>query len=468
MEAIKPDWERRTEWIDGYVARIKPYVRVRRADSLLIKIPNQAYKLNQQGLKLLEYLMEGGKISEVLAAYDDKERVSLDLYHFFRDLTALLKGCYNEREERLAVEKTPFTLPYNLLPVLSEIAVTYRCNLACGFCYAACGCRKNEACPDLPVGRLKEVLDIISGEAGVPSVSFTGGEPLLRPDLPELVAHAKSLGMWTNLITNGTLITAEKAAALKAAGLDSAQVSVEGGSAPAHDRIVRSPGALDAAAGGIKALLKAGLRVHTNTTISALNKDSLAEIVELVKSLGLGKFSMNMLMPVGSAGADLKATFISYAEIGPVIERVRELARRENLEFMWYSPTPMCVFNPVAAGLGNKGCAACDGLLSVAPNGDILPCSSYPKPMGNILEHKGSFRKLWTSGPFRFFQEKRFAHELCRKCPDLAVCNGGCPLYWEKAGWDELLIHGALHQNKGLPDSLKHYEVKNAAVPSAG
>jgi len=448
----KPEWEKRTDWIDGYVARIKPYVRVRRADLLLIKIPNQAYKLNPQGLKLLEYLMEGGTTADILAAYEDKEQVSLDMYWFFRDLTALLKGCYSETSERRAVEKVPFSLPYNLLPVLSEIAVTYRCNLSCKFCYAACGCKKDEAHPDLPAARLKEALDIISKEAGVPSVSFTGGEPVMRPELPELVAHAKSLGMWTNLITNGTLLTSEKVSQLKAAGLDSAQVSIEGGSAGTHDRIVQSSGAFDAAVRGVKNLLEAGLRVHTNTTVSALNKDSLPEVVDLVKSLGLDKFSMNMLMPVGSAGANLEETFISYTEIGPLVETVQGLAERAGLEFMWYSPTPMCVFNPVTKGLGNKGCAACDGLLSLAPNGDILPCSSYPRPMSNILEHKGAFRALWESGPFKFFQEKGFAHEICRKCEDLAVCNGGCPLYWEKAGYGEL---------------IKHNEVQNGVVSSA-
>ena len=458
-EEVKPDWEKRTEWIDGYVARIKPYVRVRRADSLLIKIPNQAYKLNPQGLKVLEYLMEGGKIADVLAGYDDKESVSLDLYWFFRDLTALLKGCYNEGETRKAVEKKPFSLPFNALPVLSEIAVTYRCNLSCRFCYAACGCKKDETCPDISAGRLKEVLDIISGEAQVPSVSFTGGEPLLRPELPELVAHAKSLGMWTNLITNGTLLTREKVAELRTAGLDSAQVSIEGGSPRTHDLITGKAGAFAAAVSGIKNLLAAGIRVHTNTTISALNKDSLPEITELVRTLGLGKFSMNMLMPVGSAGVNLEETFISYTGIGPVIEEVRTLAEKAGLEFMWYSPTPMCVFNPVTKGLGNKGCAACDGLLSVAPNGDILPCSSYPKPMGNILERKGAFRELWASGPFKFFQEKGFAHDICKKCEDLAVCNGGCPLYWEKAGYAELLEARAETKNLKTTEVVDHEPV---------
>ena len=86
------DWEKRIEWIDGYVSRIKPYVRVRGYDSLLIKIPNQVYKLNSQGLKVLKYLLGGGKTADILAGYEDKERVSLDMYYFFRDLAALLKG----------------------------------------------------------------------------------------------------------------------------------------------------------------------------------------------------------------------------------------------------------------------------------------------------------------------------------------------------------------------------------------
>lgn len=433
------NWKKRVEWIDAYAARIKPYVRVRAADSLLIKIPNQTYKLNPQGLKILAFLLEGGSVFSVMEKFEDKEKVSLDIYYFFRDLTALLKGCYNDKEERNAVEKTPFAIPYNTLPVLSEIAVTYRCNLSCRFCYAACGCRKDEEQPGLPAESLRDILGMIKEEAEVPSVSFTGGEPLLRPDLPELVAYAKGLGMWVNLITNGTLLTPETVAALKEAGLDSAQVSVEAGTAEAHDAIVRQAGAFDRTGAGIKELVKAGIRVHTNTTVSALNKNALGGIVELVKELGLGKFSMNMLMPVGSAGANFDETFISYSEIGALVEGVQKKAEAAGLEFMWYSPTPMCIFNPVTRGLGNKGCAACDGLLSVAPNGDILPCSSYPKPMGNMLDHKGAFRKLWQSAPFAFFQEKKFAHRVCRECGDLPVCNGGCPLYWEKAGYKELL-----------------------------
>jgi len=352
---------------------------------------------------------------------------------------ALLKGCYSENDERKAVEIKPFELGYNSLPVLSEIAVTYRCNLACRFCYAGCGCRRDEEHPELPATALKDILGIIKNEAEVPSVSFTGGEPLLRPEVPELAAYAKSLNMWVNVITNGTLATVDKVKELKDSGLDSAQVSVEAGSAELHDRIAAHSGAFELTVKGVENFMKAGIRVHTNTTVSALNKDSLESILDLVKSLGLDKFSMNLLMPVGSAGKNFDETFVSYTEAGGIVERVKEMADARGLEFMWYSPTPVCIFNPIPRGLGNKGCAACDGLLSVAPDGDVLPCSSYPKPMGNILKEKGKFKEMWNRAGFAWFRAKKFAHKVCESCGYLAVCNGGCPLYWEKTGYAELL-----------------------------
>ncbi|MDD4005232.1 MAG: radical SAM protein [Elusimicrobiaceae bacterium] len=435
-------------WVDEYCRKIAPYIHVREADSLLIKVPNQAFKLNPQGLKVLKYLLGGGRVHDIVDRYEDKEGVSRDIHYFFTDLLAFMKGCYRENQKRVAVDAVPFTLPYNTLPVLSELAITYRCNLKCRFCYAACGCRKQDESPDLPPEKLKTVLDIIRREAEVPSVSFTGGEPTLRNDLPQLVRHAKSLEMWVNLISNGTLVTAGLAKKLRAAGLDSAQISVEGGSAELHDRIVACPGAFERTLAGIKNLREAGIRVHTNTTVSGLNKAHLAGIAGLVKKLGLGRFSMNMLMPVGSATAEMDRLFVSYSEIGGLVLGVRREAEKLGLEFMWYSPTPMCIFNPVAHGLGNKGCAACDGLLSVAPNGDILPCSSYPKPMGNLLANENGFRRLWESAEFRHFQTKSFAHELCHSCEHLAVCNGGCPLYWEKAGYDELLARNSEEYGK--------------------
>ena len=433
------DYYSNIRWVEEYARNIRPYIHVREEDSLLIKIPNEAYKLNEQGLRVLKKLLNGESVFSIIDIYADRERVARDIHYFFCDLRALLKGCYHEKEERLAVEKIPFELPFNTLPVLSEIALTYRCNLSCRFCYASCGCQKNSDYREMSTEDIRQVLRIIKNEAGVPSVSFTGGEPTLRDDLPEIIRFAKSLGMWTNLISNGLLITDKMAGSLKEAGLDSAQISIEAGEESLHDAIVRRKGAFSLSTSALRNLMDEKIRVHTNTTISGLNRDHLEGVLHYVRSIGLDKLSMNLLMPAGAAQENLDEILVTYSEIGDIVCRIDRLSRDMGLEFMWYSPTPICIFNPITHGLGNKGCAACDGLLSIAPDGNILPCSSYPRPMGSILEHQGHFQELWSSPAFAFFQKKRFAHEKCLNCGYLPICNGGCPLYWDQVGYQEIL-----------------------------
>jgi radical SAM protein with 4Fe4S-binding SPASM domain len=426
------------QWVNDYVNRIKPYIFIRETDRLLIKIPNEAFRVNEQGIRILKHLLQGGDVMQIVDAFADRERIAEDIHYFFCDLKLLLKGCYHERGEYRSIEKVKFGLGFHRLPVLSEIAVTYRCNLSCRFCYAGCGCRKTQA-GEMSTEQAFRILGIIRNEAQVPSVSFTGGEPVLRNDLERIIAHAKSLGMWTNLITNGTLITPALANDMKGAGLDSAQVSLEAGSEDLHDQIVGHSGAFRKTLNGLQALMNTGIRVHTNTTISGLNRSQLEDILVLIKKMGLGKLSMNLLMPAGSSLTSLAALLVKYSEIGPLILKLHEKAQALDLELMWYSPIPVCLFNPVVHGLGNKGCAACDGLLSVAPNGDILPCSSYPEPVGNLLDESVSFQEIWNSERPQYFQQKRYAHNKCLACEDLALCQGGCPLYWQQVGYNEIL-----------------------------
>ncbi|MBN2104828.1 radical SAM protein [bacterium] len=426
-------------WVDDYLHQIQPFIFIREDDQLLIKIPNEAYKLNSQGVRILQHFFQGGNVQQIIEAYDNPEKVARDIHYFFCDLKLLLKGCFREKCEYRGIEKINFGLQFQKLPVLSEVALTYRCNLRCRFCYASCGCRRSDQEYEMNTQEVFKVLERIRYEAQVPSVSFTGGEPVLRKDLLDIVRHAKSLSMWTNLITNGSRITPELADALKEEGLDSAQVSLEAGTPELHDDIVQHQGAFRKTLDGLYALKSAGIRVHTNTTISAMNKDCLADILNIVKQSGLDKLSMNLLMPAGSSLQSLDQLLVSYSEIGDIVLRIKELAESMQLEFMWYSPTPICLFNPIIHGLGNKACAACDGLLSIAPNGDVLPCSSYPESVGNLLDQNVSFEDLWHSEKVLYFQQKAFAHEKCQQCEHLTVCQGGCPLYWQHVGYHEIL-----------------------------
>lgn len=422
-------------WVDDYMSHIRSHFEVREADNLLIVLPNRAVKLNSMGVKILRFLKDGGRIDEVLKPLALNNESRYEAYCFLCDFRSLISGCLGEGLNRKAVSVEEHGAQFNVLPILSEIAVTYRCNLKCRFCYAACGCHQGSTVNEMTENDVLRVIKIIREQAGVPSVSFTGGEPLMRPELERFVAAAVQTGLRVNLITNGTLLAGnDRADRLKQAGLSSAQVSLEGASAEIHDRLTGVAGSFEKTLIGLKALRDAGIHVHTNTTISKLNAENLVEIVGLVAELGLSRISMNMIIPTGSA-ADMDLQ-VEYSDIWSMIEPARAAARMSDVEFMWYSPTPMCIFNPLATGFGNKSCAACDGLLSISPSGDVLPCSSYAEPVGNLLSE--SFEKVWESAGARYFRNKEYAPSECSGCVDFVACAGACPLYWSAMGTGEL------------------------------
>lgn len=425
-------------WVDEFVAAVRPWIFVRTEDNLLIKRPNEAVKLNAEGARILKALLEGETIGALLdrlgRAPERVEEVALFLFDVRRHLEGRLDALNRTR----ATEVEPFALGFSKLPVLSEVAITYRCNLRCTFCYAGCNCTTNPTGDgrEMTVAEIGRVLERIRHQAKVPSVSFTGGEPTLRPELPELVRRAVALDLRVNLITNGTQVTRELAEALAAAGLASAQVSLEGVTAATHERVTASPDSFARTLAGVRQLAAAGIRVHTNTTI---NHDNLAECARMpafVKhTLGRDRFSMNLVIPTGSAALNDRLV-VRYAELAPHLEAIRAAAAAADVEFMWYSPTPMCLYNPIPRGLGNKGCSACDGLLSVGANGDVLPCSSWDEPVGNLL--RDSVATVWGSARAAHIRNKGFAHPACQACEHFALCHGACPLYWRRMGYAEL------------------------------
>ena len=425
-------------WVDEFIENVRPYIFVRTEDNLLIKRPNKAQKLNPQGAVLLKALLEGRSIARILDEIGaDSERIR-DVRLFLHEVRRFLEGDLDEGDASSAVEVQPFDMRFSKLPILSEVAVTYRCNLRCNFCYAGCNCTTNPTRDNREMTRdeVREVLRKIYHEGKVPSVSFTGGEPTLRADLPELVRSAADLGMRVNLITNGTLVDRQLASDLADAGLDSAQVSLEGVTAATHDRVTAVAGSFAKSLAAVEHLDRAGVPVHTNTTINRENLHECLEMPSFVRGrLARDRFSMNLLVPTGSAVHNAGLA-VGYSEIGPHLERIRAESRRAGVEFMWYSPVPMCMFNSVAHGLGNKGCSACDGLLSVAANGDVLPCASYDESVGNLLEQ--NVDAVWRSRRATQHREKFLAHPQCRTCPDFEICQGACPLYWRELGFEEL------------------------------
>ena len=423
------------------VRETREYVYIRPEDGLLILRPNRVHHLNRMAAEMLGALYAGERpdvatlVTATCARYGvGAERVERDLERLLQSLAALLR---DDVCGAPAVRQTPFGSHRRDLPVLSEIALTYRCQNRCRFCYAASP-ERGRSVPEMTTDQVRRVIDCICDDAHCPTVSFTGGEPTLRDDLPDLVRHAKGRGLRVNLITNGLRCAdASYVATLRAAGLDSAQVSLEGSTPEVHDAIVNHAGAFELSSRAVAALREAGIHTHTNTTICAENRDCLEDLIVYVRrTLGSEYLSMNMVIRTGTALQHPESD-VSYSQVAPLLQRLRACAEREGIRLVWYSPVPYCILNPVQEGLGSKSCAAADGLLSVNPAGDVLPCSSFEQGLGNLLRQP--FNQVWHGRAARYWRGKAFLPPACSRCSMRHICCGACPLYWdERGGFAEL------------------------------
>jgi radical SAM protein with 4Fe4S-binding SPASM domain len=416
-----------------FIASTRDYIFIRPEDQLLILRPNKIHHLNRTATDMLAalYAQELPDTAAIVRETADRygvpeSQVAADLERLLRSLSLVLQ----DREGAApALRRTPFGSHHRELPVLSEIALTYRCQNRCTFCYASSPDRGDQIA-EMTTRQIQRILDIIVDEARVPTVSFTGGEPTLRPDLPELIAYAKSRRLRTNLITNGIRCgSIGYVNMLSEARLDSAQVSLEAASPEIHDRVVGHSGAWKRTVRGIHNLKSAGIHVHTNTTINSLNRDYLIDLVDFLADIHQPYLSMNMVIRTGEAVGSME---IGYQEIGQLVLPVKERANEHGMKFVWYSPVPLCLFNPVAHGLGSQSCSAADGLLSIAPDGSVLPCSSFEQGVGS-LRHE-PFDEVWNRRSAKYWRRKEFLPPGCRDCDLAALCCGACPLYWDERG----------------------------------
>lgn len=450
--------------VASLVARTSRHVYLRKADRLMILRPNKIFFVNRTAFFILEKLYSpeyhrgdprngdfsvdvARVVSECAAHYKvAKEKVASDVSNLFTTLSSLLRAQNPKSAPKggpaPSLRRTEFGSHEIYYPLLSEIAMTYRCQLACRFCYAGSSCARRPGGREMSIEEIKKVITVIAEDACCPTLSFTGGEPTLRfDDLLQAVAFAKARGLRTNLITNGQALSDPiKADLIKEAGLEAAQVSIEGAEAGVHDSLTCVEGSFEKTVAAVKNLRERGIHVHTNSTISTANVESVYRLPEMLAGMGLKYFSVNMVIKTGSANVNDDLA-IGYEKIGEKMEILAGNARKAGIRLVWYSPTPYCLFNPVVAGLGSKSCGAASGLFSVSPSGEVLPCSSFSGSLGNILEK--SFRKIWDCRAAKYFRNKEFIPPVCKKCDISGICQGACPLYWDASGgFDEICKNG--------------------------
>lgn len=271
----------------------------------------------------------------------------------------------------------------------------HNCNQKCLHCYAEGQYEAEKT--ELTTQQWKHILDILR-KNGVPQVTFTGGEPTMREDLPELIAHAEWFISRVN--TNGRKLTPEYCDKLRTVQLDSIQITLYSDDKEKHNLLVGMPNTKcwDETVNGIKNAINGGLNTSVNTPLCLKNKDYVSTL-KLIKELGVRYVSCSGLIITGNATSDeSRSTQLSKDEITAVVLEAKKFCDENGMELNFTSPGWIDEEVLRENGIAVPSCGACLSNMAIAPDGTVVPCQSWLRRgagLGNILNTE--WKKIWNS-----------------------------------------------------------------------
>jgi pyrroloquinoline quinone biosynthesis protein E len=306
------------------------------------------------------------------------------------------------------------------LALLAEL--THRCPLRCPYCSNPL--ELSRASAELDTATWKRVLEEAAA-LGVLQVHFSGGEPLVRRDLAELVRHAANIGLYSNLITSGIRLDADRLAELVGAGLEHVQLSIQDADAGFGDRIAGLAGAQEAKRRVAGLVREAGLPLTVNAVVHRQNLARLDEIIDLAIVLGADRLEVAHVQYYGWALRNRAALLPSREQLDAataIVEAAR--ARLAGIMVIDYVVPDYYARRPKACmgGWGRR-------FLNVSPAGKVLPCHAAETLNGldfpSVLE--ASLSEIWYHSPaFERFRGTAWMPEPCRSCERREIDWGGC------------------------------------------
>jgi len=313
--------------------------------------------------------------------------------------------------------------------------ITPRCNLNCVHCRSAAS--KNSPEGAFTLERALAFLGDIASFAS-PVVVLTGGEPLLREDMPQILKAGTEKGFRMCLATNGTLLDDRWCERLIEAGIKIVSLSLDGASAEVHDDFRRQPGAFEGALRGIHCLKRHGIPFLINSSFTMRNVGDVQATYRLAKELGAKAWYMFIVVPAGR-GKDITSELIPPEIYKELLNWHLEMERNEEEILVRPTCAPQyyrLIAEAAARGEpvkrrtlsfstgGAKGCVAGQTIAMVDAFGNLMPCSYFPFPAGNVLEKP--FKELWyESELLKELRDPKRYGGVCGICPHLEVC-GGC------------------------------------------
>lgn len=328
-------------------------------------------------------------------------------------------------------------------PLLVVWDITNACNLRCKHCYANAG---KATGMEMSTVEVKQAIDKLD-RASVPIIAFSGGEPLVRPDIFELIDYASDKGIYVAVATNGTLLTSDVTRKLKESGIGFVQISLDGASPVTHDLFRGIPGVFSRTIKGIQNCVHEGLFVNIATTATKYNYREIPQIIDLCEDLKVNWFMIYNFIPTGRGkfimDNDLtpqerelllqglwqrlkQGSSVNVLSTAPQFARIALQAETNATEKI----IPTHFSNPKLSGqllnlaefIGGCGCGRF--YCAIRANGDIEPCVFFPLKIGNIKDD--DFDDLWTQNlTLRELRNKDKLEGNCGTCQYRYYC-GGC------------------------------------------
>ena len=285
----------------------------------------------------------------------------------------------------------------------------WHCNQQCVHCYAA-----GQPCAEegeLDTAAWKQIIDRCR-DACIPQLTFTGGEPTLRADLPELIEHAA----WfvTRLNTNGIALTPEFCQKLYAASLDSLQITFYSCDPTIHNALVGAEGFSHTAA-GIENALAAGLNLSVNTPLCTMNRDYRATL-EYLHAKGVQYVTCSGLITTGAAATvPSEQLQLTTEEIKTVLRQAVEYCYANDMEISFTSPGWVEPEFCEELGITTPSCGSCLSNMAITPGGNVVPCQSWLSSdiLGNLLTDR--WEDIWDSDACRARREE--SAQMLGVCP---------------------------------------------------
>ncbi len=298
------------------------------------------------------------------------------------------------------------------VPLAAQLDLTYRCNERCVHCYL-----DHDDAGEMTFAELDRLLGEMAA-AGVFQLTLSGGEPLLRKDFFAIARRARELDFNLKLKTNGILIRAEAAAALRALCLDSIQMSIYSHRAEVHDAITKVPGSLARSLGAARFLIAQGLRVKLATVLMRQNRTDYPAVQALAREIGAGFTLDPTVTPHINGDRSILALNIDSVDLRGVMHD--PLVTGDGASFC---ATPA---GPGEDELNSFPCSAGHSACYISPYGEVYPCVQFPLACGNVRQQ--SFAAIWRDSPQLAEVRAVKIRDLptCSVCPHAGTCTR-CP-----------------------------------------